>query len=441
MPDLPALRPAHESRLSGGERREVVVVDVALGLLRVERVDHLVHPQHPERRDVQHLRLAALEEPGAVRAGDESDLGGELADLLDLAAVETDAVLDHSPAHQGLLQLLERGGDLRRALGGGLLAPRLLQVGLELLLEGGQAVLPLVLAGNERFTHAVAGEGLDLAIGLRGIERLRLERLLLDLHPGEELELRVDRLPDRALGGLEALGNDLLVGRRRAFLDEAERRVGRLALDHQDVDRSRLVAAPRDHDVERRVLELLVGRVDDPLAVDVAHADGADRAVERQAREHRREARRVDPGDVVRVLEIRGQDEQHDVHLVAVALGERRTERPVDQPRGERGGLRGLALATEEAARDLPRGVHPLLDVDRERKEIDALARLAAGARGEDHRLAERDDGRAAGLLRELARLERHIRRADALGDCGGHWRFLLMDGSRARRAPPRATR
>ena len=44
--DLAALRSAHEAGLPGRERREVVVVHVALGLLGIDRVDHLLHAHH-----------------------------------------------------------------------------------------------------------------------------------------------------------------------------------------------------------------------------------------------------------------------------------------------------------------------------------------------------------------------------------------------------------
>ena len=47
--------------------RHVVVVHVALLVVGAEGVEQLVHPRHAERGDVEHLRLAPLEEPRAVR--------------------------------------------------------------------------------------------------------------------------------------------------------------------------------------------------------------------------------------------------------------------------------------------------------------------------------------------------------------------------------------
>ena len=81
--------------------------------------------------------------------------------------------------------------------------------------------------------------------------------------------------------------------------------------------------------------------------------------------------------DVVRVIEVGAEDRGDDLHLVAEALGERRPQRAVGEPAGEDGGLAGTALTTEDAARDLPGGVHALLDVDRQREEVDALTGLA----------------------------------------------------------------
>ena len=60
--DVAALGAAHEAGLAGRERREVVVVDVALALSSVERVDALPLARHAERGDREDLRLAAGEE-------------------------------------------------------------------------------------------------------------------------------------------------------------------------------------------------------------------------------------------------------------------------------------------------------------------------------------------------------------------------------------------
>ena len=81
--------------------------------------------------------------------------------------------------------------------------------------------------------------------------------------------------------------------------------------------------------------------------------------------------------DVVGIDQVGAHDRRDDLDLVAEALGEARPQRPVGEPAGEDGGLARATLTTEDAAGDLPGGVHALLDVDREREEVDALAGLA----------------------------------------------------------------
>ena len=62
MTDLATFRTAHEAGFTSRVRREVVVVHVTLGLVYVDRVEHLLHFEHAERRGVQHLSLAASEQ-------------------------------------------------------------------------------------------------------------------------------------------------------------------------------------------------------------------------------------------------------------------------------------------------------------------------------------------------------------------------------------------
>ena len=66
--DVATLRAAHEAGLAGGERREVVVVHVALALGHVDRVDALPLGEHAQRQDREHLRLTAGEQARAVAA-------------------------------------------------------------------------------------------------------------------------------------------------------------------------------------------------------------------------------------------------------------------------------------------------------------------------------------------------------------------------------------
>src|SRR5262249_4294321 len=116
--------------------------------------------------------------------------------------------------------------------------------------------------------------------------------------------------------------------------------------------------------------------------------------------------------------EVRGEHRRDALDLVPEALRPERPDRAVDHARGEDGALRRPSLALEEAARDLPGGVHPLLDVHGQREEVRALALLhPALRRREHHRLARADDDRAVRLLGELPRLQRNLGAADLDSD------------------------
>ncbi len=67
--DVAALGAAHEAGLPDRERREVVVVEVALGGLEAERVQAHLLTRGPQRDDAEGLRLPAGEQRRAVRRG------------------------------------------------------------------------------------------------------------------------------------------------------------------------------------------------------------------------------------------------------------------------------------------------------------------------------------------------------------------------------------
>ena len=118
----------------------------------------------------------------------------------------------------------------------------------------------------------------------------------------------------------------------------------------------------------------------------------------------RQRGRRGDGAEDVRVvLLVRREDRDHELDVVLVALGEERPDRPVGQAGGEDGRLGRARLALDEAARDLARGVHPLLEVDREREEVEPGAGLGPVGGAEHHGVAVADGDGAAGEPGELA--------------------------------------
>ena len=117
---------------------------------------------------------------------------------------------------------------------------------------------------------------------------------------------------------------------------------------------------------------------------------------------------------VVGVDEVGRQHGGHDVGLAAESVAERRAQRPVDEAARQRRLLGGTALTAEERAGDASNGVHPLLDVDGQREEVDALTQPPAGGCGGENLGAAdgRHDG-AVGQLGEFARRECDVFVAD----------------------------
>ena len=223
-----------------------------------------------------------------------------------------------------------------------------------------------------------------------------------------QLALELYGLADPGLGFLEALGDGLLGDLGSSVFVVLPGVLGAARLDHHDRDII-VDGAAGDDELERGLVTLLIGRMWRPLALGRPRdADGADRAFERDARDHQGRGGGVDGHDVVGVLLVGAEDGADDLGLVAIAVDERRPEGPVDQPTGQDGVIGGATLTPEERAGDLPRCVRPLLDVHGEGEEVNPLAdAVGCVGRDEDHGVADAADHSTLGLGGEPSGLER----------------------------------
>ena len=239
----------------------------------------------------------------------------------------------------------------------------------------------------------------------------------------DEVQLCLAELLEDRLDVLDGLPDDLLGGCRGAHLDLGPAVRGGLGLDHEDGDVAVVLEATGDDHLEDGLLlELLEGGERDPRAVTQHRvAGGGGRTGERDAREHRGQRGAVHGDHVVGVDLLGLQDRVDDLDLVAQALGERRAQRAVGQPARQDGVLRRATLTLEERAGDAPGGVHPLLELDREREETEELLGVGARGRGgEDLGVAHRGDDGAAGLLCEESCFEGELSSVDLDGELVG---------------------
>ncbi len=383
--DLAPAGRAHAARFAGRVRREVVVQHEGLAEFAFQRVDDLLVLAGAEGGNRQRLGLAAGEQRRAVGARQDADFSADRADGLAVAAVDALAGLHDVAAHDVALEILEQLAD---------------QVGLRLVLAADR-FLGLLL-------HVVDLVGAGL-LGLLGIGAAQIVGELLQLGPHRLLLRALFRQRPWLLGALlgevdDGVDDVLIFG--GAEIDGAQHHLFRqllgLGFDHQHA-----FGGAGDDEVERRIGELVGGRVHHILAVDIADAGGADRTHERNAGDRQRRGRADQRDDIRIILQIVAQGGADDLRLVAVGGVEQRADRPVDQARCQHLLLGWAAFALEEAARDLAGGKGLFLVVHREREEIHARFRRFGADRGAQHHgVAIGGEHGAVGLTRDAAGLE-----------------------------------
>ena len=385
MADLAASGRADAARLTDRERREVVVQQERFLVGTVQRVDPLLVLAGAERGDDDRLRLAAGEQRRAVGARQEAGLNDDRAHGDEVAAIDALAGVEDVPAHDLGFEILEHAGDrLHRALGI-VLAVRE-EVLHRLLLHGGDGILALGLARDRiRLAQVLLDDAEHLFLDRRSVRQREVTRLL-----GSLLGELDDGLDHRL---------EVPVAEHHGAEHDFFRQLVGFRLDHQHG-----VLGAGDDEVELALLHLVDGRVEHVLVVGEADARAADRAHEGGAGQRER-GRRADHGDDVGIvlLVVRQHGDDH-LGVAAPAVGEQRTDRTVDQPRGQRVLLGRTALALEVAAGDAAGRVVLFRVVDGERQEVDAgLRRLGGDHGGDDGGLAVGGDDRAVGLAGDLA--------------------------------------
>ena len=378
MTDFTTAGTAHRLHFTDRERREVVVQHEALPGFAIDHFDLLLVVGRAERDGDERLRLAAGEHARAVHARQHGVLDRDLADLVELAAVEADALVQNRVAQGLLLQVVEDALD-RRLAGGQLLG----QVGDDLLLEPRHrtVVFDLALDAHGRAERRVA-RALHVCRELLVDLDDRLRQLLAAGVLGEGVDQVAD-LVDGGLCGFEGLHHLVF------------RHLGGAGFDHHDA-----VLAARDDDVEAAHLALRPGRVDDVLSLDQADADARDGLLEGHLRQGERGGGAGQRQHVTVVVGIGRNHRGDDLRLVGPAGREQRPHRAVDHAAGQRFFFSRLAFALEEAAGDAARGIGVLAIVDREGQKVDALAGTRRVARRDEHHgVAQPDDDGAVGLL------------------------------------------
>ena len=382
--DLAALGAAEASGFADRVGREVVVQQELLLVGPRQRVDVLLVLAGAERGHHHRLGLAAGEQRRAMGARQHADFGDDVADGLDVAAVDALAGVEDVPANDLGFQLLEHAGDA-------------------------QLVVFRLLAFREVVRHhlflGLADRGVAVLLDRNGVggaqilldqaEHFLFQRAFVD-------DLDVARL----LGGLLGQLDDRLDHRLEVAVTEhhgAEHDVFVQLLGFR-FHHQHGVGGAGDDQVELGFDHLVERRVEHVFVIGEADAGGADRTLERRARNRQRRGggdQRQNVGIVLHVMRQHGDD---DLGLVAPAVDEQRADRAVDQAGNQRFLFGRPALALEIAAGNAARGVGLFLVVDGQRQEVDAFARRLRGHHGGEHDgLAIGRQHGAVGLTGDLA--------------------------------------
>ncbi len=321
-------------------------------------------------------------------ARQDADFGDDRPNGLDVAAVDALAGVENIPAHDLGFELLEHAGNRQ------LVVFRFGAFGEKvrhhLLLDRSDRVLAVLLL-HDRISRA--------QIFFGEIENFLLERLMIGR-----------RQIARFLGGLFRELDDGLDHRLEMPVAEhhgAEHdlfgQLLGLRFDHHDG-----VLGAGDDEIELTLRHLIERRIEHVFIVDEGDAGAADRAHERRAGQRERRRRRDHGDDVGIVLLVVRQHGHGDLGVAAPAVGEQRTDRAIDQARGQRVLFGRTALALEVAAGNPAGRVVFLGVVDGERKEIDAFLRRLGGNDGRQHAgLAVSGEHRSVGLTRYSAGFQR----------------------------------
>src|SRR5476649_2887398 len=392
--DFAAFRRTDTARFAGGERRHVVMQHERIGELAHQCIDLLAVTGSTQGRHHQRLRFAAREQSGTVGAWQHAGTDRDRTHGARVAAV--DAWL----AVQDL-----RTDDFR--------------------FDVEQDVVHFSAVDR----RAAVGSNFSRQVGDHfRRRRFQLGRTLL-------LVLGLIRIIDLGVGEMRDAGDQCFVFRRRRPFHFRLAAVTHQVVNRVDDDFHLVVAkyhgaqhdffgqlfrfrfhhqhgrfGTGDNQVHFRGFQLLDGRVQDVLAVGVADAGGADRAVERHAGDAQRGGGADHGGDVRIDLRVDRQHVDDDLDFVQVAFREQRTDRTVDQTRGQRFFFRRTAFALEETARDFTGSIGFFDVIDGQREEVLAwLGVFARHNRCQHDRIFDRDQHGAGSLTGDFTGFQRHL--------------------------------
>ena len=211
------------------------------------------------------------------------------------------------------------------------------------------------------------------------------------------------RLADLALDFLNKCADllDLLMRLHQGVKHLILRNFLRAGLDHNDL----VLGCAQGH-VHLTDLALLGSRVNDNLTVYNADLATSNDIVKRDIGNGNRDGRAQQGNNLRRIVVIVLENRAYDRDIVAQILREQGAHRAVDLAGSQDCLFRRAAFTAHERAGNAANRIQALLEIHREREEINAVARLCGCGRGDEHNgLAVTHQARTVCQLRHLAGL------------------------------------
>ena len=386
MADFTPPRCPHAAGFTDRIGREIIVQHEVLFAGAFEAVDKLFILAGTQRCDHQSLRFTAGEQRRTMGARQRTDFGHDGAHGFEIAPVDAPPGVEHRIAHHIGFEIVEQ---IAKLVGGKFALALAHKLFRRLGADFGDAVAAEMLFGDMKCRCEIGTAG-----GFQGFQQRRGF---------------IDRNAARFLGGAFGQTDDRVDHRLHALVAEhhgAEhhllRQFFRFGFDHQH-----RIGRARHHEIERGIGHIVDRRIEAVFPVDIANAGSPDGPEERDARKGQCRGRGHQRHHIGIAFQIMAQHLSHHLRFVAIALGEERADRPVDQARDQGFAFGRRAFALEIAAGNLAGRIIAFLVIHGEGEEIHAFARGGGADYGGQHnRLAISHQNGAVSLTRHLSGFE-----------------------------------
>ena len=390
MTNLTTARRANATRFTDRIGREVVVQQEVRTIVAMQRVDDLLIVTGAQRGDNQTLCLSSGEQGRTVGARQNMGFGHDVAHLVQCTAVDTAAILHNVRPQNARFQLFQGRAEVFVFL------LFLGQTRNDRLFAGGNSGGTLLLVAD-----GVSGPHLLFARRFHDVEqravirRFKFKRLFCGFFGqiNDQVDHRLDVFM-RKVHRAQHFGFGQLIG--FGF----HHHHGVFGAGHNEVQTLVGIVA--------QLVHIIDGRVQDVFTILKANTCSGNRATERRAGNRQRSRGGDHRNDIGVVDQIVAQNRTHHQNFVLEARHKKRTDRTVDQTRGQGFFFGRTRLALEKATGDFARRIVFFLVMNGQREKVlTRLLRLGKSHRRHHRGFAQSGDHGAVGLTGNLARFQR----------------------------------